>query len=275
MADTGEERRAPAEKSMSLVDHLDELRARLIRGLLAAFIGMIVAYCIYDPWILNLLRGPLDELSGRTENPFVFGNPLLALLRSATKDVTMPALNLHFIGAPEVFLVKIKASFFAGAILAFPFILYQVWMFVAAGLKNKERRTIRFFFPVALGLFALGLVVAYVIMLPMILYFLVVVSAQGLQPTLVLSKYVSLVVAFCLAAGVVFEMPLVVFVLAKLGIVTPASLVRSRKYALLLMFVVAAMLTPPDVITQLMLALPMLVLYEIGIVFARFAAKRR
>lgn len=159
-------------------------------------------------------------------------------------------------------MIKIKASFFAGVLLASPFIFYQVWKFVAAGLTSNERRTVRVFLPASFVLFMCGLLIAYFIMLPVILYFLVVVSGKGLIPTLILSKYVSLVVVCCLSFGTVFEMPLVILFLTRLGIVSPGFLTRNRKYAILIMFVLAAVLTPPDIITQGMMALPMILLYE-------------
>jgi len=124
-------------------------------------------------------------------------------------------------------------------------------------------------------LFLLGLLIAYLIMLPVVLYFLVIVSGRGLVPTIILSKYVSLVVVCCLAFGVVFEMPLVILFLTQLGIVSPPFLVRNRKYALLLMFILAALLTPPDIITQAMMALPMLALYEASIWLSKIAWSRR
>jgi len=260
---------------MSLVGHLDEFRSRAIRCVIATLIAMIAAYSCYDPWILDLLKGPLDTLGGRTENPFVFANPLLRVLTSASGESESLSLDLHFIGPMEVFMIKLKASFFAGAILASPVILYQIWRFVSAGLTGKERRAVRVFLPASLMLFLLGLLIAYLIMLPVVLYFLVIVSGRGLVPTIILSKYVSLVVVCCLAFGVVFEMPLVILFLTQLGIVSPPFLVRNRKYALLLMFILAALLTPPDIITQAMMALPMLALYEASIWLSKIAWSRR
>jgi len=263
------------EKRMSLIGHLDELRSRAIRCFIATFVAMIAAYSCYDPWILDLIRGPLDSLAGRTENPFVFTNPLLRVLTSASGESERLSLDLHFIGPMEVFMIKLKASFFAGAILASPFIFHQVWQFVSGGLTRGERKAVRVFFPASLALFACGLLIAYFVMLPVVLYFLVVVTGSGLVPTLVLGKYASLVVLCCLAFGAVFEMPLVILFLTRFGLVSPGFLVRNRKYALLVMFILAAMLTPPDIITQAMMALPMLVLYEAGIWVSKWAWARR
>jgi len=260
---------------MSFTEHLGELRSRVVFCAVALLLGMMAAYALYDPWILDLLRGPLDTLGNRADNPFVFGNPLLRFLKSSSANGVDLNLNLHFIGPMEGFMVKLKASFFAGAVFASPFILYQVWKFICAGLTMKERRLVRAFLPASVGLFLCGLLIAYFIMLPVVLYFLVMVSGRGIEPTLILSKYVSLVVVCCFAFGIVFEMPVVIFALTGLGLVSPGFLARNRKYAVLLMVILAAMLTPPDVITQAMMALPMLLLYEASIWVSKSAWARR
>lgn len=263
-----------SEEKLSLVGHLGELRGRVIFCAIAALVGMIVAYACYDPWILSFLKGPLDTVAGNTENPFVFDSPLMQFLQPASGEEA-PSLSLHFIGPMEVFMVKLKASFFAGVLFASPFIIYQIWMFVSAGLTRKESQAVRMFLPASFGLFLIGVLIAYFIMLPVVLYFLVVVSGRGLVPTLILSKYASLVVICCLAFGAIFEMPIVILFLTRLGLVTPKFLSEKRKYAILLMFVLGAMLTPPDVITQIMMALPMIVLYEVSIGLSKIAWRRR
>ena len=260
---------------MSLVEHLGEMRGRLILCLVYGLAGMVIAYGLYETVVLSLLKGPLDMVSGNTDNPFVFDNPLLRLLKSSAGDAVAGGLKLHFIGPMEVFMVKLKASFFGGMLLALPLILHQVWGFVSGGLTVRERRTVRLFLPASLCLFACGLLIAYFIMLPVVLYFLVIVSGRGLEPMLVLSKYVSLVVLCCLAFGVIFQMPLVILLLARLGLVTPTLLAKKRKYAILLMFIASAVLTPPDVVTQVMMAVPMIALYELSIVLSKLAWKRR
>lgn len=263
------------DTGMSLTQHLGELRHRLISCLLATLAGMIAGYCLYDPLLLDLLRGPLDTLAGRMENPFAVNSPLLSLLRDSSPTTRALNLDLHFIGPMEGFMVKLKAAFFGGLLIASPFILYQVWKFVSCALTDKERKAMHTFLPLSVLLFLCGLLISYFMMLPIVLYFLVVVTGRSLVPMLILSKYVSLVVACCLGFGVIFEMPLVIFFLARLGLVSPGFLVRNRKYAILLMFIVAAMLTPPDVITQIMMGLPMMVLYEVSIWVSKAAWNRR
>ena len=267
--------RGLSTKSMSLVEHIAELRKRLLLCVIAIVIGMGIAWTCYDPWILNLLKGPLDSLGDGSDNPFVLDNPLLKYLRSSAEGTEELNLSLHFITPLEVFMVKLKASLFAGVIFASPFVLWEIWKFVSIGLTKRERRGVMVFPPIALAFFLCGVLIAYFIMLPVILYFLVVVSARGLVPTLILSKYTSLVVFFCLTFGVTFEMPLVILFLSKLGIVTPKFLKEKRKYAILLIFLSAAILTPPDVVTQVMVALPMVMLYEVGIWLSLLAWGRK
>lgn len=270
----GDSGREEGEK-MSFIGHLTELRWRLIYSLVATFAGMIVLYGFYDSWVLDLIRGPLDALAGRGLNPFVFDTGLLRFLRELCAETENLNLDLHFIGPMEAFMVKLKSSFFGGLVLASPFVFYQVWRFVACGLKDAECRAFRVFMPASLLLFLCGLFLAYFMMMPFVLYFLVVDASSGLVPMLTVSKYLSLVVAFCIGFGLIFEMPLAMFFLSRFGIVSPDDLVRNRKYAIFIMFIAAAMLTPPDVVTQVMMGIPMMILYEVSIVTSRVAWKKR
>lgn len=263
------------EEKMSFLEHLDELRSRLIRCLVASLAGMFAAYSFYNPWILNLLKGPLDSLNGNTDNPFVFDNPLMRLMTHSSGDSNALNLNLHFIAPMEVFMIKMEASFFAGLILVSPYIFYQVWRFVSLGLTPSERGAVRVFFPISVALFLLGCLIAYFIMLPIVLYFLIVVSGEGLVPTIVLSKYISVLVMCCVGFGVIFELPLVILFLTRLGVVSPAFLAEKRRHAIVVMLIVAAVLTPPDVVTQMLMAVPMIVLYETGVWVSRITWARR
>ena len=260
---------------MSFIEHLAELRQRLIYSLVATFAGMILAYSVYDPWLLDLIKGPLDALAGRVQNPFVLDTALQNVLGGLCAESERLHLDLHFVGPMEGFMVKLKASFFVGLVLASPFVFYQVWQFVACGLRDVERKIFRIFMPISLFLFLCGLLIAYFLMMPFVLYFLVIDASVGLIPMLIISKHLSLVVAFCIGFGLIFEMPLVVFFLSRFGLVSPDWLVHNRKYAIFVMFIVAAVLTPPDVVTQVMMGIPMMVLYEISIILSRVAWQKR
>ncbi len=258
---------------LSLTEHLAELRKRLLVSLIAVGVGMALVYGLYDAWLLDLIRAPLDGIAGEHANPFAAWQWVGLRLSPATETGSAPLLNLHFFSPPEVFMVKLKVVFFAGLMLASPVALGQLWAFVSAGLNEREKRAVRLFSPVSLALFLTGVSLAYFVILPVLLSFFIFGIGAGMTPTIMLSRYVSLVTLCCLAFGLVFQVPLVILLLTRIGLVTPDWLARNRKYAILLMFMVSALLTPPDVATQLMMAAPMILLYEVGVWVARVTDK--
>jgi sec-independent protein translocase protein TatC len=178
--------------------------------------------------------------------------------------------RLVFIAPTEAFFVNLKVAFYAGLFLSVPLLLFQVWKFVAPGLYEHERRYSFPFLIISTILFLLGAIFAYVVILPIALHFLISQGGELWQPNITLSNYLSFCMRLILAAGLVFEFPVLMYFLAKVGVVTPAFLVKNRKYAVLAAFVIAAILTPPDVFSQVLLAVPLLLLFEVSI----FVAKR-
>ncbi len=263
-----------SDEKKPLLEHLGELRKRLILCLLAAVVGMIAAYVVYDMVILNIVRGPIDALGGRMENPFARWTPLLPLLESFRAQLQNPEFSLHYIGPLEGFATKLKLSLVCGIVIALPFILFQIWRFVAVGLTKQERKLTIVYFPLSLVLFGVGILFAYLVMLPVGLYFLIRVSNE-LIPVFTVSKYATVVYMLVFIFGVIFELPLVILFLTRLGLVTPKLLAQKRKYAVLLVFVLAAVLTPPDIFTQVMLALPVILLYELSILISKLAYRKR
>ena len=263
------------DEKRPFLQHLGELRRRLIFCAVAVIAGMMVSYFFYDALILNLLRGPLDVLSGREGNPFAISNPLLTFLKSSSDRLGKLDLDLHYIGPLEAFLVKLKASFYAGFVLASPLVFYQLWKFMSVGLKEKERKAFLFYFPISILLFLAGVLLAYFVMLPTGLYFLIAVAGGSLKPMLTISQYTSLAILLSLVFGIVFELPLVVLFLTRIGIVSPEFLAEKRKYAFVLIFIASAFFTPPDVFTQLMMGIPGIALYEVSIWLSRVGSKRR
>ncbi len=227
---------------MSFLDHLEELRTRIIRSLIAVLAGAVLGYGASKPVLSSLARsaGELQALS-----------PL------------------------ETLWVRIKLSLVIGLVLAFPYVMFQAWRFVAPGLYRNEQR-------VALGLivsssvcFLLGGLFSFAIVGPNAMRVL-----QGFGPPEIVhrwsvARYVSFVLNLMLAFGAVFELPVAMFFLTKLGVVTPALLRRRRRHAIVLIFILAALLTPPDAFTQVLLALPLLVLYEVGILASLAAQPRK
>jgi len=239
--------RTPADK-MSFLEHLGELRMRIVRSLIALLIGLLIT--------------------------FPFSKRIVSFLG---QSVTRTGNKLVFLTPTEAFWVQMKVALIAGLFLAAPAILWQVWRFVAPGLYEHEKKYAAPFVIVGSllfvggGAFALGVVVPYAI--PFLLSF----GGPDLQPMISIGSHVDFVLKFTLAFGLIFELPVAITLAARLGLVTPRALARNRKYAVLGAFVLAAILTPtPDAFNQALMAGPLIILYEVGIVCARlFAARAR
>ena len=235
------------EGKMSFLDHLGELRTRIVWSLIPTAVGLIVAFRFSDR-ILQFIRRPLDRAN----------------------------VQLVSLTPTEGFWTSMKISMVMGVILAMPVILWQVWAFIAPGLHKHERRFAGPFVIVGSVLFLLGAAFALLVVMPFGVEFLLnFTKEQGIQPMISVSSHVDLVIKFTLGFGLVFELPLVLTMLSRMGIVTPKFLSKNRKYAILINFVIAAILTPtPDILNQSLMAGPLCVLYEIGIISARIFGKR-
>ena len=231
------------DREQSFVSHLVELRARLLKAV-AAVLLVLVALLPFA----NKLYGWLA----------------LPLIAHLPHGGTMIATE---VASP--FLTPLKLAFFVALFIAIPFVLYQLWAFVAPGLYRNERRLAVPILVSSVALFYLGCAFAYFLVLPAVFTFMTHVAPAGVAVMPDISHYLSFVLALFLAFGLCFELPVVLVILVALGVVTPAQLAGSRRYAIVGSFVVAAVLTPPDVLSQTMLALPMCLLYELGILGAR------
>jgi sec-independent protein translocase protein TatC len=236
------------EKKISFTAHLDELRRRLIVCFVAVGIGFALSYGFKEKLFQILTR------------------PLISVMQTGDK--------LIFTGLPEAFFTYLKVAFLSGLILAAPVIFYEFWMFVAPGLYKKEKRLMVPIVFLSTLFFVGGSFFGYFIVFPYGFKFFLGFASETIQPLPSMREYLSFASKLLLAFGLVFELPLVITFLAKLGIVSVSFLKKNRKYALLLFFVGAAILTPPDVVTQVMMALPLMVLYEISIVGARIFGKK-
>jgi sec-independent protein translocase protein TatC len=242
---------------MPLLDHLVELRTRLIYAV-AAFIGcFFIGYAIAEP-IFQFLVDPLAHL--------IQGQEGRRLIYTA----------LH-----EAFFTYIKVGFFFAACVSFPIVSMQIWLFVAPGLYRHEKRALLPFLLATPVLFFLGASMVYYIVIPLAWkFFLGFESAGGgghlpIMLEAKVDQYLSLVMRLIFAFGVAFELPVLLVLLAKVGIVSADGLRAKRKYAIVIAFVAAAILTPPDVISQVLLAVPIIILYEISIIAAQFIEKKR
>ena len=229
------------DKRLTIVEHLEELRVRIIKSIICIFIISCLLYSSASIILHHLVK---------------------------------PVGKLVFIAPAEAFITNIKIAFFGGLFLSSPFVIYQIWKFVSVGLKKIEKKYVLLFGPVSFIFFILGGCFGYFIIMPIGLRFLLGFATDFMTPMISVSRYVSFVGTLSFAFGVVFQLPLVALFLTKIGIVTPMFLSRRRRHAIVLMFVLAATLTPPDVITQCLMAGPLLVLYEIGIIFSKLAYRR-
>lgn len=232
-----------ADDKQTIIEHLEALRKSLIISVLAIIIAAFVCFA-YNEQILSFIISPLQHLNEK----------------------------LVVTGVTEAFFVKLKLAFAAGFVVAFPIVVLSLWGFVKPALYPSERKYVYILFPVILILFCGGVVFAYFGILPLVLNFFIYIAGANLDTMFKVDQYVSFVMAFTLPFGIVFELPVVVFFLAKMGIVTSEFMARNRKYALLIIFILAAALTPgPDPISQLMMGIPVYLLYEISVLVARFA----
>lgn len=258
MADSTKDRDSELDGGkMPLLDHLVELRSRLVYALVAFVVCFFVGYYLADP-IFKFLVAPLyDMWEGETGRRLIY-------------------TALH-----EAFFTYVKVGFFFAACVSFPIISMQIWLFVAPGLYKHEKKALLPFLLATPVLFMLGAAMVYYIVIPLAWQFFAsfetAAGAGNLAMTLEpkVDQYLSLVMRLIFAFGVAFELPVLLILLAKVGIVSSDGLRTKRKYAIVIAFVAAAILTPPDVISQILLAVPIIVLYEISIFAAQFIEKKR
>ena len=234
-------------KKQPFLSHLDELRKRLIASAIAVGIGFGISY--------------------------VFSERLFRILVSPLKANMPEGDRLIFTNLPEMFFAYLKTAFITGILLAAPIIFYQLWLFIAPGLYQREKRFVIPFVLFSSLLFVGGALFGYFVVFPFGFRFFLGFANEYIQALPSVKQYFSFSIKLLFAFGIVFELPVVIFFLAKMGIVTPALLKKKRKYAILLTFVLAAILTPPDVITQCMMAGPLIILYEFSILVAMIAGR--
>ena len=238
----GEPEEDDAEGNMSILRHLEELRTRIIRSLIAVAVGSCVSY-FYIEEIMRYL--------------------------------TLPTGRLYYLQPAEAFFTYIKIAIFAGFLLALPVVFYQVWKFILPALTVRERTVIGILVPSSVLLFFSGLAFSFFLVLPAALQFFIGFSTENLQPMFTLHQYFDFVLAFILPFGAVFELPLLVIVFAKLGFIGSKFLQSKQRIVIFLSFVVGAVISPtPDIFTQSMIAIPLILLYELSYLVVRFVLRR-
>ena len=243
----------PEEESgsegMPFMAHLEELRKRLMWAIVAVVAGFVVAYNFKE------------ELYGFLSQPL--------------KSALPPGASLIFTSPAEAFITYLKVAFLAGLIAASPVVFYQLWRFISPGLYKHERRLIWPFVIMSSGLFVGGAAFCYTVVFPYAFAFFMSFTSDKIVPMIKLSEYLSFSAVLLVAFGLVFEMPLVLVFLGRIGVVNQYFLRKNRKYAILIMFIAAAFFTPPDVISQLLMAGPLLVLYEVSIWMVAASEKKK
>lgn len=231
------------DRQITVIDHLAEIRKRLVLSVAALLIGTVAGY-VFVPAVTERLI----DIAG----------------------------SVVFLSPAEAFVSRIRFSFMLGLAVALPFVLFQVWAFVSPAVGPSQRRKVRFILPITYLLFAAGVLFAYYAVVPAALRFLVGFSDERVEPLIGIGNLISFSIGLMFPFGLAFELPVAVYILSRAGLVSATALARNRKIAILVIFVIAAVITPtPDVFTQAMMALPLMLLYEVSILIARLNSKAR
>lgn len=236
--------RKTKDKEMGFLDHLEELRSVII-SIIAAWLGTSIVLWFFSGRLLDFLLA------------------------------TIPVEDLYFNAPIEAFMVRLKLSFIMGFLVAFPFMLFRVWAFVSPGLFESERRIVIPLILPSAALFYTGAVFAYWVMVPVVLGFLLRFGTGKLEPLLSVSKYFEFVARMCFAFGIVFQLPIAIVFLTWIGLVSPRTLLRQWRWAILIIFIAAAILTPPDPASQIFMALPLVALFLVSALLSLLFERRR
>ena len=262
-----------AKKDMSFMEHLEELRWVLVRSTLAVIIMAIVVYFFEDFVFDTLIFGPTDP-NFITYRLFCEASHYVGFAESiCITELNFVIQNTVMEGQVNVF---IWICITAGFILAFPYILLQFWNFIAPALYEKERKNVKVFIFVSSLLFFIGVLFGYFVLVPMTLNFLATFSISDVvKNEFNLESYISMIKTSVIVSGLFFELPVIIYFLTKLGIVTAGFLRKYRKYAIVIVLIIAAIVTPPDVVSQVTVAIPMLLVFEASVIIAALVEKRK
>ncbi len=232
-----------------LIDHLTELRSRLIWSLIGLFVGFLACWGFSDI-IFDIIRKPISPHLSTETGGLVFTAPM------------------------DKFLAHIKVSFLASVVVTCPFWIYQVWMFVAPGLYKNEKKAALAFIFLGSALFITGVLFVYYVVFPLAFQFLMGFGGETDVPMITIGDYLSFFITATLVFGLAFEMPLILLILGTMGVVNAEMLSSRRRYAIVLLAILSAMATPPDMISMFLMLAPMLLLYELSILLVRFTAAK-
>ncbi|QXV66465.1 twin-arginine translocase subunit TatC [Mucilaginibacter achroorhodeus] len=261
------------EAEMSFFDHLEELRWHLVRSAIAVCIFMGVAFYYYDFIFSQIIMGPAKPTFWTYRMLCKLGD---ALHRDGfcVHEIPVKLMNNEMAGQ---FTLQINSALMIGMVLGFPYLLWEVWRFIKPALHEKERKAAGGFVFYATTLFVIGIMFGYYIITPMSVNFL---ASYTISPEITnwfsIDSYISSVATLTLASGAVFQLPILVYILSSLGILTPKYMRSGRRYAIVIILIIAAVITPtPDMLTMTVVSIPLFVLYEVGIVVAGVVEKRK
>lgn len=254
------------EQKMSLIEHLSELRKRIIVSLVSLLVAFIITFSFSEK-IFEILLFPLNY------------TPTFSIKEGLVfvPDQKLQNTKLVFLGPAEAFWMNMKIALVSGFILVIPVIFYEIWRFISPGLYQHEKKYILPFVLSATVLFLIGVVFCYFIVLPFAMSFLLTYKVGDfLMPMLSVGLYIDFLLKFILAFGFVFELPILILIATRMGLITPQTLKKYRRLAIVLAFITAAIITPtPDAFNQTLMAIPMIILYEVGIWVSIILNKKR
>jgi sec-independent protein translocase protein TatC len=261
-----------AEGEMTFLQHLEELRWHIIRSVIAVVVGAIVAFMLKDFIFDKVILAP--------KSPGFITNRLLCQLADVVNApvlcINQNPLNLISIKMSGQFTTHISISLIAGVIMAFPYIFWEFWSFFKPALYDKERKHARGAVLAASSLFIIGILFGYYVISPLSINFLSSYRVSDLVDNQInITSYIGSVTSVALSAGITFELPIVVFFLARIGIITPEFMRKYRRHAIVVVLVIAAVITPPDVFSLILVSIPLVLLYEVSIFIAGRVAKKR
>lgn len=230
------------DHEMGFLDHLEELRWRLIRILIAVVVGVAISFAV-SRYVLDLLTLPAARME--------------------------PPLDFQFLKIQGMFVVILEIGIFGGLILALPYALYQLWGFVSPALMEHERRYIYPILGFSTLLFATGLLFAYWVILPLAMEFFVGLAPPEIAANIAIDLYIGFVIRILILFGVIFQLPILSYFLAKVGLLTSTFMRTYRRHGIVAIFVIAALLTPPDPMTQIFMGIPLILLYELSVYIVR------
>ena len=265
-------KKSSLEKEMSFLDHLEELRWHIIRSLAALVVFAVLAFIFKNIIFDKIILAP--------KMPEFWTNRMLAgiadLLNMPALKINQDPFQIININMAGQFTTHIRVSLATGLVLGFPYLIYELWKFISPALYEKERKSSRGGLFYTSLLFFMGVLFGYYLIVPLSVHFLggYNVSSQVLNQ-INLQSYIGTVTSVVLASGLIFELPVLIYFLSKMGLVTPQWLKKYRRHAVVITLLVAAIITPPDIFSQILVCLPLLVLYEAGIIISKRVNKKR